>query len=181
MKLLTIYSEKIWISNEKIRWQKIQFPRGSAYRLRYLTWFLLYFSDCRQLESRQSFSQHIVCNRSSDMPCFRRSQSTLEADCRCCKEKHMADVRTNANFYANRIYCSDNNAHCWQRKFKRFGNTCRIAKFPLVHFLRNRRNRNDFDDRSRIQSRLLKPKSEPDRTIHHTTAQLCFFVWLMLV
>lgn len=58
---------------------------------------------------------------------------------------------------------------------------CRIAKFPLVHFLRNRRNRNDFDDRSRIQSRLLKPKSEPDRTIHHTTAQLCFFVGLMLV
>lgn len=169
IKLLTIYSEKIWISNEKIRWQKIQFPRGSAYRLRCLTWFLLYFSDCRQLESRQSFSQHIVCNRSSDMPCFRRSQSTLEADCRCCKEKHMADVRTNANFYANRIYYSDNNAHCWQNKFKRFGNTCRIAKFPLVHFLRNRRNRNDFDDRSRIQSRLLKPKSGPDRTIHHTT------------
>ncbi len=43
------------------------------------------------------------------MPCFRRSQSTLEA---VAKKKHMADVRTNANFYANRICCSDNSAHC---------------------------------------------------------------------
>lgn len=96
----------------KNKMTKDTIPEGFSVPLAVFDLIPVIFFGLSAIREQAVFSQHIVCNRSSDMPCFRRSQSTLEADCRCCKEKHMADVRTNANFYANRIYCSDNNAHC---------------------------------------------------------------------
>lgn len=115
------------------------------------------------------------------MPCFRRSQSTLEADCRCCKEKHMADVRTNANFYANRIYCSDNNAHCDRTNLNGSAILAGLLSFPSCIFFAIGVIGMILMTVLAFKADSSNPKMNRTEQIINTTAQLCFFVGLMLV